>query len=120
MKKIGLVGLGDMGIGLANNLLKNGFELTGYDLRDERLKELEKLGGTPAANCSEVAKNSDTIFIMVLNGQQVKDVVLGENELFGNLKSGSTIIVTATINPSEVKELETNRFTGKRRKIRSR
>lgn len=106
MKKIGLVGLGDMGIGLANNLLKNGFELTGYDLREERLNELAKVGGTPAANCREIAKKADIIFIMVLNGKQVKDVVLGENELLGGLKPGSTIIVTATINPGEVKELE--------------
>ena len=37
MKKVGLVGIGDMGIGMAKNILKNGFELTGYDLREERM-----------------------------------------------------------------------------------
>ena len=36
MKRVGIVGLGDMGIGLAKNLLKNGFELTGFDLREDR------------------------------------------------------------------------------------
>lgn len=106
MRKVGIVGLGDMGIGMAKNLLKQGFELTGYDLREERLKELAQLGGKPAANCREVAENSDTVFVMVLNGQQVKQVVLGETGLLKGLKSGATIIVSATINPSEVKELE--------------
>ena len=106
MKKVGFVGLGNMGIGMAKNLLKNGFELTGYDLREERLKELSSLGGKPAANCREVAEHSDAVFVMVLNGNQVKEVVLSEQGLLGGLKPNSTIIVSATINPSEVREVE--------------
>lgn len=105
MKRIGFVGLGDMGIGLTSNLLKNKFEVTGFDVRDERVKELVELGGRPAANCREVAENSDVVFVMVLNGLQVKEVILGKNGLLEGLKPGATIIVTATINPSEVKEL---------------
>ncbi len=106
MKRIGIVGLGDMGIGLARNLLKNGFELAGFDLREDRLKEFVLLGGKRGENCREVADNSDAVFVMVLNGRQVKEVVLGENGLLEGFKSGSTIIITATINPSEVKNLE--------------
>ncbi len=106
MKKVGFVGLGDMGIGLTKNLLNNKFEVTGYDIREERVKELVKQGGKPAVNCLEVAENSDVIFVMVLNGQQVKEVVFGKNGLLEGLRPGATVIVTATINPSEVKELE--------------
>ena len=50
MKKVGIVSLGDMGTGMAKNLLKNGFELSGYDLRAERLAELASMGGKPAAD----------------------------------------------------------------------
>jgi len=107
MKKIGIVGLGDMGIGLARNLLKNKFEVTGYDVQEERLNQFVQSGGKQAVNCREVADKSDAVFVMVLNGQQVKEVVLGENGLLEGLKQGATVIVTATINPSEVKELET-------------
>lgn len=107
MKNIGIIGLGNMGIGMAANLLKNGFQLSGFDLREDRLKKLERLGGEPAGTCQEVAENSDIVFIMVLNGQQVKEVVLGETGLLKSLKPGSAIIVSATINPSEVRELET-------------
>jgi putative dehydrogenase len=106
MKKVGIVGLGDMGIGMAANLLENGFELTGYDLRAEQLAELASLGGKPAANCRQVAENSDAVFVMVLNGRQVYDVVLGESGLLEGLSPGATIIVSATISPSEVRELE--------------
>jgi len=107
VKRVGLVGLGDMGMGIAKNILKHGFVLTGYDIRKERLEQLSQLGGKPAADCHEVGENSEAVFIMVLDGKQVKEVVLGERGLLQALKPGSTIIVSATINPLEVKELET-------------
>ena len=105
MKKVGIVGLGDMGSGLAKNILKNGFSLTGFDLSEARMTELKEAGGTPAANCREVAENSDTIFVMVLNGNQVKQVVLGEGGLLEAAKPGTTIIISATIKPTEIREL---------------
>jgi len=106
MKRVGLVGLGDMGIGLAKNLLKNGFELAGYDIRQDRRDQLTRLGGKAAANCREVAAGTEAVFIMVLNGDQVKEVILGENGLLEGLRPGSTVIITATIHPSEVREVE--------------
>ena len=105
MKKVGIVGLGDMGSGLAKNILKNGFSLTGFDLSEARMTELKEAGGTPAANCREVAQNSDTIFVMVLNGKQVKQVVLGEDGLLEAAKPSTTIIISATIKPAEIREL---------------
>ncbi len=106
MKRIGIIGLGNMGIGMAKNILKNGFELTGFDLREEQRNDLAQLGGKPAASCREVAENSDAVFVMVLNGKQVQECILGEQGLLEGLKPGSTIIVSATINPSEVREVE--------------
>ena len=106
MKRIGIIGLGDMGIGMAANIIKNEFELCGFDLQKERLNSLKQLGGLPLNQYSEIAENSDVVFIMVLNGQQVHDIVLSNTGLINHLKTGSTIIVTATINPSEVKDLE--------------
>lgn len=106
MKKIGIIGLGNMGIGLAQNLIKNGFEVTGFDLSDERLKMLRDLGGTAAPTVPELGKTVDAVFVMVLNGAQVKEVVLGENGLINTMAKGATVIVTATINPSEVIELD--------------
>ena len=106
MKRVGIVGLGDMGIGLAKNILKHGFELTGFDLRPERLKMLAELGGKPAASILDVANNADAVFVMVLNGPQAKAVVLGEGGLIVGLRPGCAVIVSATILPSEVRELE--------------
>jgi 3-hydroxyisobutyrate dehydrogenase-like beta-hydroxyacid dehydrogenase len=105
MKKIGFVGLGDMGIGLTKNLLEKGFEVTGFDLRKDRMDEMVRLGGKAAENSREVGQGAETVFVMVLNGQQVKEVVLGKDGLVEGLHKGTTIIVTATIEPSEIKEL---------------
>ena len=105
MKRVGIIGLGDMGIGLASNLLKSGFEVTGFDLSKDRLGAFEQLGGKSASNATAVAAASDSIFIMVLNGGQAKEVIYGQNGLIHELKPGNTVIVTGTFTPAEVREM---------------
>jgi putative dehydrogenase len=105
MKRVGIVGLGDMGMGMAKNILGAGFSLTGFDLREPRLVDLEEAGGTRAESCREVGEQSEVAFVMVLNGDQVKQVVLGPDGLLEGMQPGTTIVVSATINPAEVREL---------------
>lgn len=105
MERTGIIGLGNMGMGMAKNILKAGYELTGYDIREAPLKELAQLGAQAADSPREVGEKSGVVFIMVLNGAQVKAVVLGEQGLLEGMKSGSTIICTATIMRSEVMEV---------------
>lgn len=97
-----VIGLGDMGLPIATNLAKAGHEVTGLDLRPERLEMLEKAGGTATTDLAQAAKKADTVFIMVMNGNQVHEIVLGEDGLLANLEKGSCIVVTATITPSEL------------------
>jgi len=105
MKKIGIIGLGDMGIGLSRNILKAGFELNGFDLRSERRDLLKDLGGTPCGSISEVCQNSDVVMVMVMNGTQVQSVVLDSGGLMEAMPTGSYIIVSSTIKPSEIRVL---------------
>jgi len=105
MKRVGIIGLGDMGIGMAKNILAAGFDLTGFDLRTERLDMLTALGGKAAANVETVGENADVVFVMVLNGQQALDVVASNTGLLKSLKTGSTIVVSATIKPSEMRDI---------------
>lgn len=99
---IGVIGLGDMGLAMARNLLAAGFPTFGYDLREERLALLEAAGGTRAENPAHLAQAAETIFVMVLNGRQARQVVHGENGLLGALPRGATLIITATIEPQEL------------------
>jgi putative dehydrogenase len=106
MKEIGFIGLGNMGISMAKNLIENGFNLTGFDLNPKQLDALKELGGTPVATCKEVGEKADAVFIMVLSGAQIKQALFGDSGLLASLKPGSTIIVSATVHPSEIRELE--------------
>ena len=105
MNRVGIIGLGDMGSGLAKNLIGNGFETTGLDLSEARMKAFIDMGGKPAADTAEVGRNADAIFVMVMNGDQAKSVILGEGGLKSVMASGSAIILTATIKASEARDI---------------
>jgi len=94
-----------MGSGLAKNLIKNGFETVGYDLSESRMKAFIALGGKAASTVAEVGRNSDAVYIMVMNGAQAKSVVTDRGGLKDTLKPGSGIILTATITPAEAREI---------------
>lgn len=106
MERVGVIGLGAMGIGIARNLLAAGFPTTGTDLRPERLELLGEAGGTPVPTCAEVGERSDALFVMVLNGTQARDALLGPDGALGTMRAGGTVMLTATILPSEVRSLQ--------------
>ena len=93
-------------MGMANDLLAAGFSVTGFDLRPDRGQMLSEPGGTLAASLADLAV-ADVVFVMVMSGAQVMDVVAGEGGLMHCLSDGATIIVTATIQPAEARALET-------------
>ena len=103
MKSVGVIGLGDMGIGLAANLVKAGFAVSGHDLDVAKLRALDALGGRSAGSPAEVGAGAAAVFVMVLNGRQVKEVVSGAEGLLSAMAPGSTIIVSATILPAEMR-----------------
>ncbi|MBG6210858.1 3-hydroxyisobutyrate dehydrogenase-like beta-hydroxyacid dehydrogenase [Labrenzia sp. EL_126] len=105
MLRAGVIGLGDMGNGLARNLIKNGFETSGFDLSEERLAAFTALGGRAAGSVADVAANADVVYVMVMNGNQAKAVILGDDGLAANMTNGGTIILTATIKPSEARQI---------------
>ncbi len=104
-KTAGVIGLGDMGLHLAANLVKNGFATSGFDLREERMGMLEDAGGKPAASVADLAGSCDAIFLMVLNGKQVHAIAGGPEGLLANMRPGQAAIVTATISPHELEQL---------------
>ena len=101
MKKVGVIGLGNMGMGMAKNLIKSGFSVIGFDLDDKRLLKLKENGGSTATSTVQVGEETNAVFVMVMNGEQVKAVVA---DLATGLKDRGTIILTATITPEEARE----------------
>jgi 3-hydroxyisobutyrate dehydrogenase-like beta-hydroxyacid dehydrogenase len=105
MKRAGVIGLGDMGSGLAKNLIANGFETSGFDLNPKRQAAFVAMGGRNAASPADVGRNAQAVFVMVLNGQQARSAIFGRDGLAGAMKPGSSIIMTATIKPAEAAEI---------------
>ncbi|MEP2706173.1 MAG: NAD(P)-dependent oxidoreductase [Roseibium sp.] len=105
MHTCGVIGLGDMGSGLAKNLMKNGFKTYGLDLDPVRLKAFEQMGGVPASGIADIARQADAVFVMVMNGDQAKSVILGPDGLIENMAEGSAVILSATIKPREAREI---------------
>ena len=105
MKMAGIIGIGDMGSGLAKNLIKNGFGVTGIDLKQERMEAFVAIGGKAAQSPAEVGKASQAVFVMVMTGDEAKEVILGEDGLISHLPKGSAIILSATIKPKEARQI---------------
>jgi 3-hydroxyisobutyrate dehydrogenase-like beta-hydroxyacid dehydrogenase len=103
--RVGVIGLGDMGSGLAKNLIKNGFETHGIDLQKHRMDAFAEMGGIPATDVLTMGQPLDAAFVMVMSGDEAKSVILGENGLVSNLKPGGVVILSATIKPREAREI---------------
>jgi 3-hydroxyisobutyrate dehydrogenase-like beta-hydroxyacid dehydrogenase len=105
-KKIGFIGLGLMGKPMALNIAKANFPLMVYDVREEPLAELAKLGAKVAKSAKEVGRESDIVVVMVSSYSQVKEAAFPPEGALGGMRSGSTLIITSTILPREVEEVE--------------
>jgi 2-hydroxymethylglutarate dehydrogenase len=106
MKSVGFIGLGNMGMGMAKNILTAGFPLIAYDIREERVRKISELGAKEGKNPKDVAQGSRISIIMVLNFPQVEQVVLGDNGMLEGASPGDIIVVMSTIAPTEAKRLE--------------
>ncbi|MHA3979451.1 NAD(P)-dependent oxidoreductase [Halovulum sp. GXIMD14794] len=100
--RVGVIGLGDMGSGLAKNVIKAGFDCAGFDLSPDRMKAFEALGGSPAGSAAEAATGADAVFVMVMNGAQAHSVY---EQIIPVLQPGAVIILTATIIRDETESL---------------
>ena len=105
MKTVGVIGLGNMGSGLAKNLIAAGFDTRGWDIVEAKLQEHEAMGGIPCPNPAAVGDGAEAVFIMVMNGDQVSDVLFGSDGLTTTLAKGAVILITATIHAHEVRDI---------------
>ena len=103
--KVAVIGLGDMGSGLARNLIKNGFETYGFDLSESRMQDFTNMGGHGCADVASVGRVADFVYIMVMNGAQAEEIILGKDGLAATMQKGGTILLTATIKPSEARQI---------------
>ena len=105
LKKVGFIGLGEMGSPMTKNLLNKRFDLTVFDVRKEAVDELRELGAKASGSPQELAKTSDVIISMVRDDAQTREIFHGNNGIWKGAKKGALILLTSTIDPSHVKQL---------------
>lgn len=98
-ERVGYIGLGIMGMGMARNLLKAGFPLSVWNRTASKAEALAAEGATAKATPAEVAANSDIIVICVSDTPDVEAVLLGENGVIHGAQAGSLVIDCSTISP---------------------
>ncbi|PIN24299.1 putative dehydrogenase [Handroanthus impetiginosus] len=106
VKRIGFIGLGAMGFGMATHLLKSNFSVLGYDVYKPTLSRFENEGGIAGSSPAEVSKDVDVLVIMVTNEYQAESVLYGDNGAIAALPSGASIILSSTVSPAFVSQLE--------------
>jgi len=106
--KVGFIGLGNMGLPIAINLAKAGFDLTVFDVRPEPLAELKSLGAKLASSTEEVGERCSLVHTVVVNDAQVEEVILGKGGVGGVLagaKAGTRIAIHSTIQPETCRRI---------------
>lgn len=101
MNKIAFVGLGAMGLPMAENLVKRQLRVTGFDMRPEAVAKLVSAGGHGAISAAEAARGADALVVMVVNADQAEAVLFGGGALSA-LDAGATVIVMATCAPARI------------------
>lgn len=98
--RIGFIGIGMMGHGMAKNLLAKGFPLTLRVHRDRtKAADLLAAGAREAKTNDEVAKASDIVILCVSGSPQVEQIVRGTDGILGAARNGLTVIDTSTAEP---------------------
>ena len=107
MAKIGFIGLGNMGLPMAQNLIKAGHQVEGLDMSTAQLDKLKGAGGSVAASLKELAARAEIVVTMLPSGKEVREVYLGADGIVATARPGTLLIDSSTI------DVETARAVGK-------
>ena len=97
MARIGFIGLGNMGLPMAQNLLKAGHRVEGVDVNPAALEKLKNAGGTGVEFVKVAASRADIVITMLPSGQEVRAVYLGPGGIVESANAGTLLIDSSTI-----------------------
>jgi 3-hydroxyisobutyrate dehydrogenase len=103
VETVGLIGLGNMGGGMAGNLIKAGYPLAVHDLRAEAVRAITARGARAAASAAELARDADVVLTSLPGPPEVEAVAAA---LLEAMRPGSVWIDTTTSRPTLIRRLE--------------
>lgn len=106
IRKVGFVGIGNMGHPMASHLVKAGFDVTVYDIRPEAVSIfVERHGGRAAESLADLARGAEAVITMVPNDKVEREVILGDEGVAGALGKGAIVIDMSTSDPIATRAL---------------
>jgi 3-hydroxyisobutyrate dehydrogenase-like beta-hydroxyacid dehydrogenase len=105
MKRLGLIGLGIGGSRVAANLLKAGYSLAVFDIREGAFEDVCRRGAARASSPREVGEKSDAILLSLPSPKEVKEALFGEEGAARGLRRGCMAINLSTIGPKAAIEI---------------
>ena len=97
MVAVGFIGLGNMGLPMALNLLKAGHPVRGFDLNAEALAALGGAGGGRAGSVADAVSGAEVVVTMLPEGRHVRSVYVGEDGVLANAGEGALLVDCSTI-----------------------
>ena len=105
-ERVGIIGVGRMGLAMAKHLIKHGYVLTVCDINTNNLEQARVLGAAVAATPTELGRSASFVILGVGYDDEVNEVVLGDNGVLKTLAPGSIIAVSSTVAPDSVQALD--------------
>ena len=105
MARIGFVGLGNMGLPMAQNLIKAGHQVEGVDVNAASVGKLVAAGGAAVETAKSAAGRADVFITMLPSGKEVREVYLGPSGAIENANEGTLLIDCSTIDVETAREV---------------
>lgn len=101
---VGVIGLGAMGMGMAQSLRRAGHVVNVFDVRTDMAQKFAAEGGVACASLADIAKASDVLVSVVVNAAQTESVLMGDggaqSGCINHLKPGSVFVMCSTVDPA--------------------
>jgi 3-hydroxyisobutyrate dehydrogenase len=105
MAKIGFIGLGNMGLPMAQNLVKAGHAVAGCDLSEYPVDRLAADGGTPARSIADACRDAEIVITMLPAGPEVREAYLGSDGVLAAVQRGTLLVDSSTIDVKTAREV---------------
>ena len=102
--KVAVFGLGSMGYGMAQSLLRAGHTVHGFDVLPEAMARFAAEGGAQG-DLADIAPDLDAVVVVVLNAEQTEAVLFGDNGVVSMMRSGAVVMSCATVPPEFAREM---------------
>ncbi|MEI5035076.1 2-hydroxy-3-oxopropionate reductase [Streptomyces sp. S1A(2023)] len=108
LPKVAWIGLGIMGSPMSENLVKAGYDVTGYTLEQDKVDRLVAAGGNGASSIADAVRDADVVITMVPASPQVEAIAYGSDGILENAKRGALLVDMSSITPQTSVDLAKN------------